>query len=76
MAKNVRAADVLGATNFSCTLTNALPSVLESQNTASWGFPGGPVIMNPPANAGYMGSVPGPEDPICHGATKPSHHNC
>ena len=23
-------------------------------------FPGGPVIKNPPANAGDMGSIPGP----------------
>ena len=23
-------------------------------------FPGGPVVKNPPANAGNMGSVPGP----------------
>ena len=23
------------------------------------GFPGGPVVKNPPANAGDMGSVPG-----------------
>ena len=24
-----------------------------------WGFPGGPVVKNPPANAGDMGSIPG-----------------
>ena len=24
-------------------------------------FPGGPVVKNPPANAGDMGSIPGPE---------------
>ena len=23
-------------------------------------FPGGPVVKNPPANAGYTGSIPGP----------------
>ena len=26
----------------------------------SWGFPGGAVVKNPPANAGDMGSSPGP----------------
>ena len=25
-----------------------------------WGFPGGAVVENPPANAGDMGSSPGP----------------
>ena len=24
-----------------------------------WGFPGGTVVKNPPANAGHMGSIPG-----------------
>ena len=26
----------------------------------SWDFPGGAVVKNPPANAGDMGSIPGP----------------
>ena len=30
---------------------------------------------DPPANAGDMGSVPGPEDPTCQGETKPMGHN-
>ena len=45
-------------------------------------FPGSPVVKNPPANAGDTGSILGPgrshtprEDPTCHGATKPVHHN-
>ena len=25
-----------------------------------WGFPGGTVVMNPPANSGVTGSIPGP----------------
>ena len=32
-----------------------------------WGFPGGTVVKNPPANAGDtkdMGSIPGWEDPL------------
>ena len=24
-----------------------------------WDFPGGPVVKNPPSNAGYVGSIPG-----------------
>ena len=39
------------------------------------GFPGGTVVENLPANAGDMGSGPGPEDPTCRGATKPVCHN-
>ena len=27
-------------------------------------FPGGPVVKDPPANAGDMGSIPGLEDPL------------
>ena len=27
----------------------------------SWDFPGGPVVKNPPSNAGDMGSIPGQE---------------
>ena len=34
-------------------------------------FPGGPVVKNPPANAGDMGSIPGQQTNISHGtATK------
>ena len=39
------------------------------------GFPGGAVVKNPPAYAGDTGLSPGQEDPTCHGATKPVHHN-
>ena len=38
-------------------------------------IPGGSVLKNLPANAGDMGSSPSPEDPTCHRATKPLHHN-
>ena len=37
---------------------------------------GGPVVKNPPANAGDMGWPLVPEDPTCHGATKLLCHNC
>ena len=33
-------------------------------------FPGGPLAKNLPANTEDMGSIPGPEDPTCRGATK------
>ena len=36
-------------------------------------FLGGAMVKNPPANAGHMGSSPGPGR--CHGATKPVRHN-
>ena len=38
-------------------------------------FPGGPVIKNLPANAGDMGSIPGPGRLHNHGANKPVYHN-
>ena len=40
------------------------------------GFPGGPVIENPPCNVGDVSSIPDPgRPPTCCGATKPSPHN-
>ena len=37
-----------------------------------WGFPGGAVDKNPPANAGDVEFEPwSGEIPTCHGATKP-----
>ena len=38
-------------------------------------FPGGPVVKKLSANAGDMGSIPGPEDPTCFRATEPVFHN-
>ena len=32
---------------------------LSFKNTKPWGFPGGAVVENPPANAGDMGLSPG-----------------
>jgi len=46
--------------------------ILKTHNTD---FPGGPVVKNLPASAGDMGSIPGLEDPTCHGKTKPEGHN-
>ena len=38
-------------------------------------FPGGPVVKDPPANAGGTSLIPGQGRSICHGATKPVLHN-
>ena len=54
---------------FSCRET------LKIKNTSWLGLPWCAVVENPPANAGDMGSIPGPEYPTCHGATKPVRHN-
>ena len=40
-------------------LTQPSSSALSNRNTVQ-GFPGGAVVENPPANAGDMGSSPGP----------------
>lgn len=38
---------------------------------------GGPVVKNPPCNAGDTGaSLVGELDPTCHRATEPARHNC
>ena len=42
-----------------------------SLNGLSWGFPGGSVVKNPPANAGDTGSIPGPGRSHLHSATTP-----
>ena len=44
-------ATVLG---FSHTLSHLIPSRIPYRD-----FPGGPVVKNPPSNAGDMGSIPG-----------------
>ena len=44
-------------------------------NRKSGYFHGGAVVKNPPANAGNTGLIPVWEDPTCHGAPKPVHHN-
>ena len=33
---------------------------MQIKTTMRGDFPGGAVVKNPPANAGYMGSIPGP----------------
>ena len=41
----------------------------------SWGFPGGSVVKNLPANAGSVSSSLIWEDPVCRGAAMPVSHN-
>ena len=43
-----------------------------SQNAAVKGFPGGPVIENPPARAGHAASAPGPGGSCMSQATQPA----
>ena len=47
----------------------------ETFKRKGWGFPGGSVVKNPPANAGDTDLIPGPEIFHCRGATKPMCHN-
>ena len=42
----------------------------------SGGFPGGSAVKNPPANAGDMGSVPGPERSPGEGHGNPLQCSC
>ena len=37
-----------------------------TKNNRSWDFPGGPVVKNPPSNAGDMGSIAGQGTKIPH----------
>ena len=56
MVKVTRDSDLSGMTVW-VTLPGKLP---ESTKVLSRDFPGGAVVKNLPANAGYMGSSPGP----------------
>ena len=40
-----------------------------------WGFPGGSVVQNQPANAGDTVWISDLENLTSHGTTKPAHHN-
>ena len=48
-------------------------SLCRGKSASVLDFPGGPMVKNPPARAGDTGSIPVPEDPTGHGATKPVH---
>ena len=47
--------------------------IWEFKKHTGWDFPGGVVVKNPPANTTVWALVR--EDPTCHGANKPVHHN-
>ena len=42
---------------------NQAINVSVKRNTM-WDFPGGPVVKNPPGNAGHISSTPGPGRPL------------
>ena len=50
---------MVAKTNQSSTSTNSVYHILANIKTAEY-FSGGSVVKNPPANAGDMGSIPGP----------------
>ena len=54
-------------------LLNELPGLLTRSFVRN--LPGGAVVKNLPANAGDMGSIPGPGRSTCYRATKPLCHN-
>ena len=41
-----------------------------------WGFPGGSMVKNPPANAGDSGSIPGSGRSPREGNGNPLHYSC
>ena len=45
---------------------------LRSKRKGVWDFRGGPVVKNPPGNAGDMGSIPGQGAKIPHDAEQVS----
>ena len=49
---------------------------LEKSLEMSWDFPDGPMVKNPPADAGDAGSIPGPgtKIPCAVGAIEPAYH--
>ena len=55
--------------------TYKLPYIKQQIKTTTYrDFPGGPMVKNPPSNAGDAGSIPGrgTKTPTCRGATKPA----
>ena len=44
------------------------------KETIPWDFPGGPVVKNPPSNAGDSGSIPGGGTKTSHAAGQVSPH--
>ena len=59
--------------NFTYKETLLVSASLKNQ---LWGFPGGSVVKNPPANAGDVGLVPAQGRCTSRAATRPLHHSC
>ena len=64
----------LGVGSHQADESGSTVSKLFNQN-GLWGFPGGPLVKNRPANARDTDAIPGPES-THRGATKPVRHNC
>ena len=47
----------------------------EKKRKWTWGFSGGPVVENPPCNAGQASLIPGQETKIPHAAEQLSPHS-
>ena len=56
-------------------LSLVLPSKHEVPSFSA-GFPGGPVVENPPSNAGFRGSIPGLGGSPGKGNGKPLKYSC
>ena len=66
----------------SCNQDLILSCLVSTIKKISGDFPGGPVVKNPPSNAGDAGSIPGWGTKIPHAAghlspraLEPAHHN-
>ena len=49
--------------------------ISRKENPDEWDFPGGPVVKNPPSNAGDMGLIPGQGTKISHAVEHLSHNH-
>ena len=50
--------------HHACSLLQGkMPSTLSNHKSKTWGFPGGSMVRNLPADAGDAGLIPGPERP-------------
>ena len=51
-----------------CPISLGLAGLRPTETLSFWGFPGGPVVKNPPSNAGDAGLIPGRGTKIPHAA--------
>ena len=60
MAKETAEVGLAGVSGPLASLSERQHQILDRSNARrAPGLPGGPVVKNPPANAGDMGSIPG-----------------